>query len=134
MCDTLEKQRISLISNIIQGGRAQKEVFDCLGHYEKKDDSLVITFENDAVAGTLRVEEKNAVLTYHKPYPNTLTFRVHQSTHANYSSMYGVMSLIIDTKRIERLPGKVVLKYELLQTNYRVGEYEITLIYEEVNN
>ncbi len=134
MCDTLEKQRIYLISNIIQGDHREQEVFECSGEFQIAMNERIIHFANDSIEGSLRVQEKQAVLTYKKPYANTLTFKLHQSTHANYSSIYGVMSLIIDTKKIELLEGKVVLKYELLQTKFKVGEYEVSLVYGEGNN
>ena len=134
MCDTLEKQKISLISNILQGNQRDQQIFKCHGKVDDRGQQWVFDFENEDIADELKVGEKEAILTYKKPYANTLHFQVSQSTHANYSSMYGVMALVIDTKHIERRPGRIVLKYDLLQMHFKIGEYTVELIYGEDNN
>lgn len=134
MSEILEKIKILLISRIIQAGEAQRDVFECLGRVDIQADKVRIEFEHADVVGHIEVGEASADLHYTKPYTNTLTFHVNYSTQANYHSDYGVMALIVDTKKIQRLSDRVILHYDLLQANFKIGEYQIELVYKEGNN
>jgi uncharacterized beta-barrel protein YwiB (DUF1934 family) len=112
-----------------QAGQRHHDTFVCQGYVKEEANLFLIAFENESLAGSVRIQENEAILIYTKPYPNTLTFRLAYVTQANYHSMYGVMALMIDTKKIEKLHDRVIFEYDLLQTTFKVGEYRVEIIF-----